>query len=110
MKNSPTKLADAGIARVAMVTIRKITASTGAFFASPPIGPTSSDPVRSAIIATIRKAGTTTRPWLTICRTAPFDPDSLSAKIPARMNPSWATEENPSTSLMSVVVNAIDEP
>ena len=38
-------------------------------------------------------SGATTRPWLTICRTAPSAPSGRRAKMPAVMKPSWATEE-----------------
>ena len=41
----------------------------------------------------ITNIGATTSPWLTICRIAPSEPSAESAKIPAVMKPSWATEE-----------------
>ena len=47
MKNSPTKLAEPGIASIAIVTITKRIASTGARLAIPPISRMSSVPVRS---------------------------------------------------------------
>ena len=48
IRNSPTKLAEPGIASVASETIRKIDASTGALNAIPPMSRTSSEPPRAA--------------------------------------------------------------
>ena len=93
MKNSPMKLDEPGIASVARVTIRNITASTGARSAMPPISRMSNVPLRSASTARIRISGATTSPWLTICSSAPSIPSGRRAKIPAVMKPSCATDE-----------------
>ena len=58
----------------------------------------------------MKNAGATTRPWLTDCSSAPCAPWSVSEKIPSVMKPSWATDEYPRISRVSVVVNAIAEP
>ena len=58
----------------------------------------------------MKKSGTTTSPWLTICRTAPWAPSSVSEKIPSVMNPSCAIDEYPTTSVADVCVNAITDP
>ncbi len=58
----------------------------------------------------MKNSGTVTRPWLTICSSAPCTPSWLRAKIPSVMKPIWATEENATTRRASGVVNAIAEP
>ena len=108
--NSPMKFDDPGIARTPKVTMSASAASTGARSARPPISRRSSEPTRSASSATTKNAGTTTSPWLTAWRIAPCVDVSRSAKIPSTMNPSWATDEYPSTSRAFVTENAITDP
>ena len=60
----------------------------------PPIAASFSDPwARAASAATMKNSGAVTRPWLTICRIAPWAPSGRSEKIPSTMKPSWATDE-----------------
>ena len=111
IRNSPTKLAEPGIASVANATIRKSVASTGARKARPPRSRRSSEPpARAASRAMMKNSGATTRPWLTICSSAPWAPWGFSAKIPSVMKPSCATEEKPAIRRTSVCVKAITEP
>ena len=93
MKNSPTKLAEPGIASSAIVTMMKSAASTGARFASPPISRMSSVPARSISTAMIRKTTATTSPWLNIWITDPSPPAALRLKMPIVMKPIWAIDE-----------------
>ena len=93
MKNSPTKFAEPGIASGASVTTRNSVASTGARKAIPPISRMSSEPARSARTTKISISGTITRPWLTVCSSAPSAPSRRRAKMPSVMKPSWATDE-----------------
>ncbi len=93
MKNSPMKFEEPGIASSAIVAIRKKAASTGARSASPPIRLMSTVSALSTSNTEIRKRGTTTSPWLTICRTAPFAPSGRRLKMPRVMIPSCATDE-----------------
>ena len=60
----------------------------------PPISESDSlPPARAAITAMIRNSGATTRPWLTIWKTAPWAPFASSEKIPSMMKPSCAIDE-----------------
>ena len=95
IRNSPTKFADPGMASVASATIRNSVVSTGARMAMPPMSRMSSEPpARSASSRMMKNSGATTRPWLTICSSAPWAPASCPrAKIPSVMKPSWAIEE-----------------
>ena len=94
IRNSPTKLGEPGIARVASATMTNSDASTGARNAIPPMSRMSSEPpARAASRPTMKNSGATTMPWLTICRTAPCADCGASAKIPNVMKPSWATDE-----------------
>ena len=69
-------------------------ASTGARNAIPPMSRSSSDPpARTAAAATMKNIGAVTRPWLTICSSAPWSPVGFSEKIPSVMKLSWATLE-----------------
>ena len=113
IRSSPMKLDEPGMASVASATIRNSPASTGARNAIPPIRDSDSDPrARAESAAMIRKSGPTTSPWLTIWSSAPWAPFPCrsSAKIPSRMNPSWATEEYPTTSRASSWENARTDP
>ena len=74
--------------------IRNSAASTGALNAIPPSCSTDwLPPARAAITPMIRNSGTTTRPWFSIWKTAPWAPLSSSAKMPSVMKPSCAIEE-----------------
>ena len=92
--NSPMKFEEPGIASVASATIRSSAASTGARNAIPPMSRRSSDPpARAASAATMKNSGAVTRPWLTICSSAPWPPVGFSEKIPSVMKLSCATLE-----------------
>ena len=94
MRISPTKLGEPGMASVASATTRKSAASTGARNAMPPISAERGRaPARAVSTAMMKKSAATTRPWLTICISAPWAPSSLKEKMPSTMNPSWAIEE-----------------
>ena len=58
----------------------------------------------------MNSSGATTRPWLTICSSAPCAPCGFSEKMPSVMKPSCAIDEYPAISRASVCVKATTEP
>ena len=105
------KLPEPGIASVASEMIKNSAASTGALNAMPPSSASDSLPrARSAITPTMRNSGTTTSPWFSIWRIAPWAPFPAKAKIPSTMKPSCAIDEYASTSRMLSWENARTDP
>ena len=93
IRNSPANAVDPGTASaITPVTISTV-ASAGRPRAMPPTRSSEPVPVRSSTMPAIMNSVAESRPWLTICSSAPFQPETLVANTPSTINPSWARLE-----------------
>jgi hypothetical protein len=109
-RNSPMKPENPGRPMPANIVATKRPVSTGAGFQIPPMSPISRVCSRSYSMPTSRNSAPVVSGWLTIVKTAPSMPMTVSEKMPRITKPMCATDEYAMTRFKSVCIAATIAP
>ena len=110
IRNSPAKFDESGTASAITPTVIRIVASAGRPRAIPPSRASSPVATRRSTIPASRNIVIESRPWLTICSTAPSKPRLLAANRPNTIRPICESDEYATTPRMSGARKASSEP
>ncbi len=110
IRNSPANALDPGTARAMTPAVMSDGGENGAARAIPPRSPRSPVAARRSTAPARRNREAEMRPWVTICRSAPESPESLTAKRPMTIRFICARLEYAITPRTSGALNASSDP